>query len=166
MAIVTSCRIAVGIVTVALLSQAPAWAVPRRHARPAKPPAHEGMAIISAALDFPRTHRTRPDCSHLVHEVYADAGLPYPYVDSLDLYRGAAAFKRVQHPQPGDLVVWRTHSGIVVDPDQHSFYSSLNSGLGIDYYDSHYWKHKGKPRFFRFVGIQDQQSASELSPSD
>jgi hypothetical protein len=101
-----------------------------------------------------------------VHEIYAAAGLPYPYVDSLDLYRGAPGFKYVKYPQPGDLIVWRTHSGIVVDPSQRSFYSSLNSGLGVDYYDSHYWKHKGKPRFYRFVGIRDEQSASELPPSD
>jgi hypothetical protein len=149
--------------TVALLGPAlPGWAAHRAHKRPPKPPAREGMAIIAAALDFPRTHGSRPDCSHLVHEVYADAGLRYSYVDSLDLYRGAPAFRRVKHPQPGDLVVWRTHSGIVVDPEQRSFYSSLNSGLGVDYYNSRYWKHKGKPRFYRFEGIHEPQSASKL----
>ncbi len=156
-------RVAVGIMTVALLGPAlPGWAAHRPHKRPAKPPAREGMAIIAAALDFPRTHRTRPDCSHLVHQVYADAGLPYPYVDSLDLFRGAPGFRRVKHPQPGDLVVWHTHSGIVVDPAERSFYSSLNSGLGVDYYNSHYWKHKGNPRFYRYQGIHEEQSASEL----
>ena len=165
MEIVATSRVAVGLMTVALLGQAlPGWAA-ARHKRSEKPPAKEGMAIIAAALDFSRTHRARPDCSHLVHEIYSDAGLAYPYVDSLDLYRGAEGFKRVKHPQPGDLVVWPTHSGIVVDPDQRSFYSSLNSGLGVDYYDSHYWKHKGKPRFYRFVGIREEQSAGELPPS-
>src|SRR5437868_7994926 len=140
--IVGTNRVAVGIMTVALLGPvAPARAARHPHTRPEKPPAKEGLAIIAAALDFSRTHRSHPDCSHLVHQVYADAGLPYPYVDSLDLYRGAPGFKAVKRPQPGDLVVWRTHSGIVVDPDQRSFYSSLNSGLGVDYYDSHYWKH-------------------------
>lgn len=149
--------------TVALLGPvAPGWAARRHSKHPEKPPAREGMAIIAAALDFPRTHRIRPDCSHLVHEVYADAGLPYPYLDSIDLYRGAPEFRRVKSPQPGDLVVWRTHSGIVVDPAQHSFYSSLNSGLGVDYYNSRYWKHKGKPRFYRFQGIHEEQSASRL----
>lgn len=165
--IVASNRVAVGIMTVVLLGQAlPGWGVTRGHKRPEKPPAKEGMAIIAAALDFSRTHRARPDCSHLVHDVYAEAGLAYPYVDSLDLYRGAPGFKAVKHPQPGDLVVWRTHSGIVVDPDERSFYSSLNSGLGVDYYDSKYWKHKGKPRFYRFEGIRQQQSASTDQPSD
>jgi hypothetical protein len=161
MGIVGISRVAVGIMTVALLGPAlPGWASHRAHKQ--KPPAREGMAIIAAALDFPRTHRARPDCSHLVHQVYADAGLPYPYVDSLDLYRGAEGFRRVKHPQPGDLVVWPTHSGIVVDPDQSSFYSSLNSGLGVDYYNSHYWKHKGNARFYRFSGIRREQSASKL----
>ncbi|HSB77001.1 MAG TPA: NlpC/P60 family protein [Terriglobales bacterium] len=167
MGIVASSRLAVGIMAMALVGQAlPTWAARHPHKRPAKPPAHEGMAIIAAALDFSRTHRARPDCSHLVHDVYAEAGLPYPYVDSLDLYRGVEAFKRVKHPQPGDLIVWRTHAGIVVDPEEHSFYSSLNSGLGVDYYDSHYWKHKGSPRFYRFTGIREQQSASTDQPTD
>lgn len=167
MEIVPSTRIAVGIMTVALLGQVlPGAAATRGHKRAEKPPAKEGMAIIAAALDFPRTHRERPDCSHLVHDIYGDAGLAYPYVDSIDLYRGAADFKRVKHPQPGDLVVWPTHSGIVVDPAQRSFYSALNSGLGVDYYDSKYWKHKGKPRFYRYEGIRQEQSASTDQPSD
>lgn len=166
MEVMAASRVAVGIMTVALLGPAlPGWAAHRPHKRSEKPPAREGMAIISAALDFPRTHRERPDCSHLVHDVYADAGLPYPYADSLDLYHGAEGFKRVKHPQPGDLVVWPTHSGIVVDPDQHAFYSALNSGLGVDYYNSRYWKHKGKARFYRFSGIHHEQSASKL-PSE
>lgn len=167
MGIVANSKVAVGIMTAVLLGPAvPGWAAHRGHKRSEKPPAREGMAIIAAALDFPRTHRARPDCSHLVHDIYAEAGLPYPYVDSLDLYGGATGFKAVKQPQPGDLVVWRTHSGIVVDPEQRSFYSSLNSGLGVDYYDSHYWKHKGKPRFYRFEGIREQQSASTDEPSD
>lgn len=166
MEIVTS-RVAVGIMTVALLGPAvPGWGAHRGHKRSEKAPAREGMAIIAAALDFPRTHRARPDCSHLVHEIYAEAGLSYSYVDSLDLYRGAPGFQAVKNPQPGDLIVWRTHSGIVVDPEQRSFYSSLNSGLGVDYYDSHYWKRKGKPRFYRFEGIREQQSASTDESSD
>ncbi|HJT00133.1 MAG TPA: NlpC/P60 family protein [Terriglobales bacterium] len=160
-------RVAVGIVTVALLGTAlPGRAANRHHKRPERPPAREGMAIIAAALNFSHIHRARPDCSHLVHQVYADAGLPYPYVDSLDLYRGAPGFKAVKQPQPGDLIVWRTHSGIVVDPDEHSFFSSLNSGLGVDYYDSHYWKHKGKARFYRYPDIREEQSASTDAPSD
>ena len=166
MGIVATSRVAVGVMAVALLGPAlPGWGSHRPHKRAQKPPAREGLAIIAAALDFPRTHRARPDCSHLVHDIYAHAGLPYPYVDSLDLYRGAEGFKRVKRPQPGDLVVWRTHSGIVVDPVQRSFYSSLNSGLGVDYYNSRYWKHKGKARFYRFSGIRREQSASKL-PSE
>ncbi|HLK34747.1 MAG TPA: NlpC/P60 family protein [Terriglobales bacterium] len=167
MEIVASSRLTIGFMTVALLGQAlPGWSFSRHHKPAEKPPAREGMAIIAAALDYSRNHRGRPDCSHLVHEIYADAGLAYPYVDSLDLYRGVEGFKRVKHPQPGDLIVWQTHSGIVVDPDQHSFYSALNSGLGVDYYDSSYWKHKGKARFYRYVGIREEQSASTNQPSD
>src|SRR5512146_2925224 len=104
MGIVATSRVAVGIMTVALLGPAvPGWAAHRGHKRSEKPPAREGMAIIAAALDFPRPHRARPACSPLVHDLYAEAGLPYPYVDSLDLYRGTPGFKAVKQPQPGDL---------------------------------------------------------------
>jgi hypothetical protein len=48
-------------------------------------------------------------------------------------------------------VVWPGHVGIVVNPAQHSFYSALSSGLGVETYDSDYWKERGRPRFFRFV---------------
>ena len=111
----------------------------------------ESMAIITAALDFQHRHRRKPDCSHLVHAIYVTAGFRYPYTKSLDLYKGAAdGFVQVTAPHSGDLIVWPRHVGIVVNPVQHSFYSSLRSGLGIDYYDAPYWEHKGVPRFYRF----------------
>ena len=46
------------------------------------------------------------DCSHLVHAIYLQAGFPYPYASSSDLYDGTDDFRRVNRPQPGDLVVW------------------------------------------------------------
>src|SRR5581483_518755 len=111
----------------------------------------EGLAVIGAALDFSHERQSKPDCSHLVHQVYSDAGFPYAYASSRDLYRGIDGFEPVTSPQPGDLIAWRSHSGIVVNPSQHSFYSSLNSGLGVDYYDAEYWRKKGAPRFYRFL---------------
>src|SRR5436309_2329999 len=112
----------------------------------------DGLAIIGAALDFQHVHRRKPDCSHLVHAIYGAAGFTSPYAKSLDLYRGTAeGFVEVTAPQPGDLIVWPRHVGIVVNPAQNSFYSSLRSGLGIDYYDATYWKQKGVPRFYRFL---------------
>ena len=116
--------------------------------------ADEGLAVIGAALDFSHERRSKPDCSHLVHQIYSDAGFSYPYASSRDLYRGIYEFERVASPQPGDLIAWRSHSGIVVNPSQHSFYSSLNSGLGVDYYDAEYWRKKGAPRFYRFLTTQ------------
>jgi cell wall-associated NlpC family hydrolase len=113
--------------------------------------ADEGLAVIGAALDFSHERHSKPDCSHLVHQIYSDAGFSYPYASSRDLYRGIYGFERVNSPQPGDLIAWRSHSGIVVNPSQHSFYSSLNSGLGVDYYDAEYWRKKGAPRFYRFL---------------
>jgi hypothetical protein len=118
-------------------------------ARPLTP--SEGLAILGVALDF-RHHANLPaDCSHFVHELYGRAGFPYEYASSSDLYDGIDEFRRVASPQPGDLAVWRGHAGIVVNPAQHSFFSALSSGHGVDLYDSPYWKRRGRPRFYRYV---------------
>ncbi len=111
----------------------------------------EGLAILGAALDS-RHHADFPsDCSHFVHELYGRAGFPYEYASSADLYAGIDEFRRVASPQPGDLAVWRGHAGIVVNPAQHSFFSALSSGHGVESYDSPYWKRRGRPRFYRYV---------------
>jgi hypothetical protein len=110
----------------------------------------QGLAVLGAALES-RRHLPRADCSHLVHAVYQQAGLPYSYVPSRALYAGAAPFKRVAHPLPGDLIVWPGHVGIVINPRNHSFYSSFSSGPGVENYDSKYWRRRGKRRFFRYV---------------
>jgi cell wall-associated NlpC family hydrolase len=113
----------------------------------------DGLAILGAALESRGSYkvRKRSDCSHLVHAIYEKAGFPYPYAPSSDLFVGAEGFERVQHPQPGDLVVWHGHSGIVVSPQQHTFFSALRTGLGVEDYDSAYWMGRGRPRFFRYV---------------
>jgi hypothetical protein len=79
------------------------------------------------------------------------AGYPYPYASSFDLYAGIGSFVRVTRPQPGDLVVWRGHVGIVVDPVEHSFYSSVRSGLRTEFYDTPQWKARGPARFYRYA---------------
>jgi cell wall-associated NlpC family hydrolase len=111
----------------------------------------DGQSVIGVALDG-RTHATRQaDCSHLVHAIYLQAGFPYPYQSSSDLYDGSDDFRRVKHPQPGDLVVWPGHVGIVVNPAQHVFFSRLSSGPGIDAYNTPYWKDRGQVRFYRYI---------------
>jgi hypothetical protein len=111
----------------------------------------EGSAILKVALNSRHHADYVLDCSHLVHELYERAGFRYEYASSSDLYEGIEEFRRVATPQAGDLAVWRGHVGIVVDPAQRSFYSVLHSGPGVDYYDSPYWKRRGRPRFFRYV---------------
>jgi cell wall-associated NlpC family hydrolase len=91
------------------------------------------------------------DCSHLVHSLYERVGLHYQYATSRTLYRGIEEFQRVPQPISGDVVVWRGHMGIVVDPAQHSFLSALKRRVKISSYISGYWKHRGPPRFFRFA---------------
>ncbi|MGA8443223.1 MAG: hypothetical protein WB762_20785 [Candidatus Sulfotelmatobacter sp.] len=113
---------------------------------------NEGLEILGAALDSHHHHSdVSSDCSHLVHGLYERAGFHYEYASSSDLYEGTDEFRRVATPQPGDLAVWRGHAGIVVNPTQHSFFSMLHSGPGVDSYDSPYWKQRGQPRFFRYL---------------
>ena len=123
----------------------------------------DGLAILGAALESRGAAyrmEKRRDCSHLVHAVYEKAGFPYPYTPSSDLYLGAESFERVDEPQPGDLVVWHGHAGIVVSPRQHTFFSALRTGLGVDNYDSAYWMGRGHPRFFRYVKQENEAVVS------
>jgi cell wall-associated NlpC family hydrolase len=129
--------------------------VRRENARRTPPKAvltpDDGLSVIAAALDA-RTQATRQrDCSHLVHAIYLQAGFPYPYASSSDLYDGTDDFQRVTHPQPGDLAVWPGHVGIVVNPAQRVFFSTLRQGPGIDSYDAQYWKRLGPVRFYRYI---------------
>jgi hypothetical protein len=136
-----------------------------RHARPALRTltTEEGLAVLSAALESRANADTESDCSHLVHAIYERAGFPYSYESSSTLYAGSDEFHRVVHPQPGDLVVWPGHVGIAVNPAQHSFFSALRTGLGVDSYDSAYWKERGRPRFLRYV--TDAPAANKVSAS-
>jgi len=111
----------------------------------------ERLAVLAAALDSKIPRYTESDCSHLVHAIYEHAGFPYEYANSDDLYAGVSGFERVSKPEPGDLVVWRGHAGIVVRPSRHVFYSFLHAGPGISDYQTQYWKSRGEPRFYRYV---------------
>jgi hypothetical protein len=106
------------------------------------------LAVISAlAADF----TPEADCSHLVHDVYEKAGFSYDYASSRDLYIGSTNFTRVHGPQAGDLIVWRGHVGIVIDPKEHTFFSSVRSGPDTQFYDSPYWRSRGIARFYRYM---------------
>ena len=124
-----------------------------RHVSPRLLNSDEGLAIIGAALEFRHRNRSKPDCSHFVNTIYETAGFPYDYANSLELYEGTDSFQRVSRPQPGDLIVWRGHVGIVIQPNQHTFFSALRSGLGVEDYRSPYWRKRGRPRFFRYVQV-------------
>jgi hypothetical protein len=91
--------------------------------------AEQGQALADFAMQAGPRVRPKPDCSHLVHLLYARAGLIYPYEDSRVLYRGVDDFERVRTPQPGDLAVWLGHVGIVLSPEDKTFLSSVRSGI-------------------------------------
>jgi cell wall-associated NlpC family hydrolase len=120
----------------------------------------DGLAVIAAALDSRIHLSAKRDCSHLVHAIYDRAGFPYSYVDSSDLYVGTPDFKRVAYPQPGDLVVWPGHVGIVISPSEKVF-SAMRSGRGIDAFDAPYWKQRQPARFYRYVKRGSVQNASK-----
>lgn len=108
--------------------------------------------LVAVALsDHVQQEEDESDCSHLVHAIYEQAGFPYEYAPSDDLYEGVARFYRVKSPLAGDLVVWRGHVGMVLKPSKHTFFSSLSSGPGTDDYESAYWRHRGVPRFYRYI---------------
>ena len=111
----------------------------------------DGLAVIAAALDEKVRRDSAHDCSHLVHAIYERAGFPYTYASSDDLYDGVEGFRRVSYPQPGDLIVWHGHAGIVVHPSHHIFFSFLTAGPGTDDYHSRYWVGRGQPRFYRYI---------------
>ena len=152
--------------TQAASAQAPVKEAQRAHVTRSHAPAtltqDEGLSVIEAALDSRAHGSRRIDCSHLVHAIYDEAGFSYPYASSSDLYQGTDEFRRVKHPQPGDLVVWSGHVGIVVNPVQRAFFSTLSHGPGIDTYDAEYWKDRGPVRFYRY--IKKKQRADHIKP--
>ncbi|HET6934279.1 MAG TPA: NlpC/P60 family protein [Candidatus Angelobacter sp.] len=110
-------------------------------------PARDSLLRVALAI-----RETSLDCSHLVHELFERAGLPYSYAPSVELYKGeVSAFRRTWVPQAGDIVVWMGHVGVVVDPEAKLFVSALRSGVKVSAYDSRYWQRRGHPRFFRYV---------------
>ncbi len=111
----------------------------------------ERLSVMAAALDSKTPRFRERDCSHLVHAIYQKAGFPYSYSSSDDLYDGIEGFQRVSEPEPGDLVVWRGHAGIVIRPSRHVFFSFLHAGPGIDDYTGRYWRGRGQPRFYRYL---------------
>ena len=101
-------------------------------------------------------HETEMDCSHFVQYLYESVGLYYGYAPSRILYDGMEGFRRVRHPEAGDLIVWRGHVGIVVDPDEATFLSALRSGVKTVSYQSSYWKRRGRPHFLRYTGARNE----------
>jgi hypothetical protein len=122
----------------------------------------EGRRILATILTVDADSESETDCSHLVHNVYEQAGFPFDYVSSGELYIGSANFTRVRAPQAGDLVVWRGHVGIVIDPKEHSFFSSVRSGPETQFYDSPYWRSRGIARFFRYMTEKPLRSGRTL----
>jgi hypothetical protein len=121
----------------------------------------EGRALIDFARQHPIADQA-PDCSHLVHQTLNDAGLVYQYATSFEIFAGIPQFQRVRHPQAGDLIVWPGHVGLVVDPHQTTFFSSTGSGPRTDQYTSDYWRHRGYPRFYRYLVTGTTELAARL----
>jgi hypothetical protein len=126
----------------------------------------EGRKILAAIPRVDVESESETDCSHLVHDIYEQAGFPYEYVSSRELYIGSTNFARVRVPRAGDLVVWRGHVGIVIDPQRHSFFSFVSSGPDTQFYDSPYWRSRGIARFFRYVTGKPLHADRTLEAAD
>jgi NlpC/P60 family len=126
----------------------------------------EGRKILAAIPTVDVESESETDCSHLVHDIYEEAGFSYEYISSRELYIGSTSFTRVRVPQAGDLVVWRGHVGIVIDPQQHSFFSFVSSGADTQFYDSPYWRSRGIARFFRYVTDKPLHADRTLEAAD
>jgi hypothetical protein len=122
----------------------------------------EGRNILAAISTVDTDSDSETDCSHLVHDVYERAGFAYDYASSRELYIGSTNFTRVKTPQAGDLVVWRGHVGIVIDPKEHSFFSFVRSGPDTQFYDSPYWRSRGIARFYRYMTEKPLRSGRTL----
>jgi hypothetical protein len=122
----------------------------------------EGRKILGTISTVDADSESETDCSHFVHDVYEQAGFPYDYVSSRELYIGNTNFIRVHKPQAGDLVVWRGHVGVVIDPKEHSFFSSVRSGPDTQFYDSPYWRSRGIARFYRYMTEKPLRSSPML----
>ncbi|GAC1615871.1 MAG: hypothetical protein NVS9B13_00550 [Candidatus Acidiferrum sp.] len=125
----------------------------------------QGLTLVNTALGQEDLVKRKPDCSHLVYQIYELAGFSYPYASSFDLYDGIDNFQRVATPHPGDLVVWRGHVGIAVDAAEHTFYSSVRSGLRIEDYNGPYWRAHGRPRFYRYILQRGTANLTADNPS-
>ena len=128
---------------------------------------HQGLRLIKTAREQRAQAKDKPDCSHLVHQIYNLSGFPYPYASSFDLYDGIDNFRQVSTPRSGDLVVWRGHVGIIVNAGEHTFYSSVSSGFRTEYYDAPYWRTQGRPRFYRYIlpGAADLTATNGSAPA-
>ena len=126
----------------------------------------ESRKILAAIPTVDVESEPETDCSHLVHDIYDQAGFPYAYVSSRELYIGNANFARVRVPRAGDLIVWRGHVGIIIDPQQHSFFSVVSSGPDTQFYDSPYWRSRGIARFFRYVTHKPIHAERALEAAD
>ncbi len=158
----------------AAMYMATASTVLAQNVRPASAETHEprpiakgeGRKILAAIPTVDVESESETDCSHFVHDIYEQAGFPYEYVSSRELYIGSTNFTRVRVPQAGDLVVWRGHVGIVFDPQQHSFFSFVSSGRDTQFYDSPYWRSRGIARFFRYVPDKALHADRTLEAAD
>jgi hypothetical protein len=121
----------------------------------------EGRAIADTALQQEQPERGTQDCSHLIHQIYLDAGFEYSYASSFELFSGHENFARVRFPRAGDLIVWPGHVGIVVDPKEHTFSSLVSTGLDVQDYEGAYWRSRGRPHFYRYK----VENGRELSAS-
>src|SRR5260370_37309237 len=76
----------------------------------------EGEAIVQAAWELRHGLVPKPDCSHFVHAVYAQAGFDYEYAQAAAIFAGIDSFLRGKVPQPHDLALLPSYQGLCSSP--------------------------------------------------
>ena len=116
-----------------------------------------GFEIAEVARDFERNagHEilySEMVCNQFVVAVLRKAVDPSFRMILADEFPTSPSFMKVDAPQAGDLVHWRGHIGIVLDPDRGDFIGSQTStGVATANYKHGYWNgayHGKKPDCF------------------
>jgi cell wall-associated NlpC family hydrolase len=87
----------------------------------------ERKTVIEKARSKKGTPHSVMDCSHLVNYAYKAVRPELHYLTTDGLKASKLYNHDIKIPEPGDLVLWAGHVGIVINPDTKTFIGSQSS---------------------------------------
>ena len=111
----------------------------------------DNTLIARAAQSFPHQPYSAIDCSHFVYEVIKSVDPSFSYITSHD-YLDSPRFRRVDHPEAGDIVHWPGHVAIIINPTTGAFIGSqsTNGVSEANYVSGHYWSKRPSRTYLRY----------------